>query len=236
VIATEVHPDSMSTRQYRCRTAFQPEPLAEEIPFDGLLAETRFFKVHGVFLDHLVPCLAFRFEERHRFNVLKTVLEEMELPTGAWLMALKEHLINGDPDKTPVRVWSKTPPDNGVEKWLPLGELKQAVKISPGLRIAYVTDAIHSPENCDAILSIADHADILFIETTFLQDDVDTATKKYHLTARQAGTLAKEAKVKRMIPFHFSPKYKAAPHLLSEEASAAFQGDEACGAYPDLQS
>jgi ribonuclease Z len=82
IIATELHPDVQTTKQYRCRTAFQPETLEEGRAFDRLLVETRFFTVHGVFLDHLIPCLAFRFEERQRFNILKTVLKEMDLPTG----------------------------------------------------------------------------------------------------------------------------------------------------------
>ena len=225
VIATEVHPHARTTKRYRCRTAFQPETLEEGLAFDGVLVETRFFTVQGVFLDHLIPCLAFRFEERQRFNILKTVLKEMDLPTGAWLMTLKEHLVNGDVDETPVRIWSRNPQNNIGEKWLPLGVLKKIVKVSPGLRIAYVTDAIHSRENCAAILELADHADLLFIETTFLQDDMETAARKYHLTAWQAGTLARQAHVKRMVPFHFSPKYKIAPHVLAEEAMTVFRGD-----------
>ncbi len=227
IIATELHPDVQTTKQYRCRTAFQPETVEEGRAFDGLLVETRFFTVQGLFLDHLIPCLAFRFEERQRFNILKTTLEEMDLPTGVWLMALKEHLANADADETPVRIWSRNPQKNAGEKWLPLGTLKQAVKVSPGMRIAYVTDAIHSPENCAAILELADHADLLFIETTFLHDDMETAARKYHLTARQAGTLARQASVKRIVPFHFSPKYKGAPHLLAEETMKAFRGDPA---------
>ncbi len=225
VIATEVHPHAQTTKRYRCRTAFQPETLEERHAFDGVLVETRFFTVKGVFLDHLIPCLAFRFEERQRFNILKTVLKEMDLPTGAWLMTLKEHLVNGDADETPVRIRSRDPLGNVEETWLPLGVLKQVVKVSPGLRIGYVTDAIHSPENCATILELVDHADLLFIETTFLQDDMETAARKYHLTARQAGTLARQAHVKRMVPFHFSPKYKTAPHVLAEEAMTAFRGD-----------
>jgi ribonuclease Z len=227
VIATEVHPHARITKRYRCRTAFRPEMLEEGPASDGILAETRFFTVKGVFLDHLIPCLAFRFEERQRFNILKTVLKEMDLPTGAWLMTLKEHLVNGDADETPVRIWSRETPGNAGEKWLPLGALKPIVKISPGLRIGYVTDAIHSRENCAAILELADHADLLFIETTFLHDDMKKAEMKYHLTARQAGTLARQAHAKRIVPFHFSPKYKAAPHLLAEEALTAFRGDPA---------
>jgi ribonuclease Z len=225
IIATEVHPHTQTTKRYCCRTAFQPEIIEEGRAFDSVLVETRFFTVRSVFLDHLIPCLAFCFEERQRFNVLKTVLQEMDLPTGAWLTALNEHLINGDANETPVRICSKNLPGNTGEKWLPLGVLKRAVKVSPGLRIGYVTDVIHSSENYDAILALVEHADLLFIETTFLQDDTETAERKYHLTARQAGTLARQAHVKRMVPFHFSPKYKSATHLLIEEAMAAFRDD-----------
>jgi ribonuclease Z len=199
---------------------------------NGVLVETRFFTVSGAFLDHLIPCLAFRFEERQRFNVMKTVLAEMNLPTGAWLMTLKEHLLKGDGDQTPVRVWSRDKHGRIDEKWLPLGELKGTVKINPGLRIAYVADAIYNKQNTARILDLADHADLLFIEATFLQEDAETAAKKYHLTARQAGALARKAFVKRMVPFHFSPKYKSTPHALTEEAMKAFRGAESVGWNP----
>jgi ribonuclease Z len=223
IIATEVHPDRQRKIRYRCRSAFQPEPLDAPVSPDDVLVETRFFSVRGVFLDHLIPCLAFRFEERRRFNIMKTVLTEMNLPTGAWLMTLKEHLLKDDSDETPVRVWSKDRQGSVAEKWLPLGELKRAVKMNPGMRIGYVTDAIYSRENCARILAVADQADLLFIETTFLQEDAETAAKKYHLTARQAGMLARQAQAKRMIPFHFSPKYKGIPHVLTDEAMTTFR-------------
>ena len=51
------------------------------------------------------------------------------------------------------------------------------------------------------------------------------AAQKYHLTARQAGMLARQAGAKRMVLFHFSPKYKKAPDVLNQEAMHAFQGD-----------
>ena len=57
---------------------------------------------------------------------------------------------------------------------------------------------------------------------TFLQDDMETAARKYHLTARQAGTLARQAHVRRMVSFHFSPKYKIAPHVLVEDIITGF--------------
>jgi ribonuclease Z len=223
IIATEVSPEGLLTKRYECRRAFQPETIEERRPFDGALVETAFFQVRGTILDHKIPCLAFCFEERQRFNILKTVLDEMNLPTGAWLMKLKEHLINGDGDDTPVRVWRRDSEGNRQETFRPLGELRQIVKITPGLRIAYVVDAVYSEANRDAIRALIAQADMLFIETPFLDEDSETAAKKYHLTARQAGLLDREGQVKRIIPFHFSPKYKPTPLALAEEAMTAFK-------------
>jgi len=110
------------------------------------------------------------------------------------------------------------------------------VKQTPGLRIAYVTDAVHSRENCTRILDMADQADLLFIETTFLDNDAETAAQKYHLTAGQAGALARQARVKRIVPFHFSPKYKSDPHVLAEEAMMAFRNPDRVAAPPVIFS
>lgn len=236
IVATEVHAERLRTVRYGCRTAFEGAASEERPRLHGDLVQTRFFTVKGVFLDHLIPCLAFRFEERRRFNIMKSVLAQMNLPTGAWLMTLKEHLLNGDDDGTPVRVWSRDRQGDTEERWIPLGALRPAVKITPGLRIAYITDAIDSPENRSRILELADQADLLFIETTFLHDDAETASRKYHLTARQAGTLARQAGAKRIIPFHFSPKYRSMPHLLTGEALAAFRGRDDAGPPDPLSS
>jgi ribonuclease Z len=66
----------------------------------------------------------------------------------------------------------------------------------------------------------------MFIEAMFLHEDADKAAEKHHLTARQAGALARRAGAKRISLFHFSPKYKGAGDLLVEEAMAAFNGRE----------
>jgi ribonuclease Z len=224
MIVTEVHPEHQTTKRYCCRNTFQPEVLEEHRPFDGTLIETRFFTVKGTFLNHLIPCLAFRFEERKRINVMKNVLLEQGLPTGVWLMTLKEHILNGDADNTPVRIWSKNEPTRGHEKWLPLGQLKTAVQVTQGLRISYVTDAIYSDENNRRITELIHGSDLLFIESTFLHEDMDTAAKKHHLTALQAGTLAKISGVKRISLFHYSPKYKGSAERLANEATHAFLG------------
>ncbi|MDD5169358.1 MAG: MBL fold metallo-hydrolase, partial [Syntrophales bacterium] len=102
-------------------------------------------------------------------------------------------------------------------------------------KIAYVTDAVYSNENIRKIKMLSEGAEILFIEATFLHEDHDQAAKKYHLTAKQAGTIAAMAGVKRLILFHISPKYKGREEVIRNEAAEAFQGPtiaEPCDTQP----
>ena len=148
----------------------------------------------------------------------------MGLPTGAWLLELKSHIMKKEPDDLPVRVWWRQPDGGREETYVPLGVLrKKAVKISPGQKIAYIADALYSEENINRIIELGAGAEPLFIEAPFLHEDVETAERKYHLTAKQAGILARQAGAKRIVLFHFSPKYTGKGDLLVNEAIEAFQ-------------
>ena len=149
----------------------------------------------------------------------------MGLSTGAWLLELKTHIMKGEPDDFPVRAWWRDTDGRTVWKIVSLGILRQkAVKITPGQKISYVTDALYNEENARRIVELSAGSELMFIEAPFLHEEVDNAAQKYHLTARQAGMLARQAGVKRMVLFHFSPKYKKARDLLNHEAMNAFQG------------
>jgi len=226
LIATEVDPKGrMTTRRFSCRCAFRAEGEDEIRTFDGPLFEDRYFLLQGAFLDHKIPCLAFRVEEKRRINIRREALQELGLPTGPWLNGLKDCLVNDCPPDFPVRIWWKNEEGLSMERWAPLGTLvDRIVKITPGQKIAYVTDAVYSEDNAGIIVNLARDADILFIEGPFLDVEADQAAGKHHLTARQAGTLAREAGVKRMIPFHFSARYRGLEAQLIEEAETAFRG------------
>jgi ribonuclease BN (tRNA processing enzyme) len=62
------------------------------------------------------------------------------------------------------------------------------------------------------------------IEITFLEADSALAKARRHLTARQAGTIARFARVKRIVTLRHSPRYKDKDRCLTEEAQAAFAG------------
>jgi len=224
VRATEVSPDgSLESAELRSRTGFRRETLTVPALPPGVLLDDETFQVRAAFLDHQIPCLAFALEEKFHVNVWKSGLEELGLPTGPWLRDLKYSVARGEPDGTRVAVrWSE---DGSIrERTVTLGELKEKVlRIVPGQKIAYVTDAGFTPENAHAIVDLAHGADSLFIEAAFTHEEERRAAEKYHLTARQAGGLARQAGAKRLVPFHFSPKHTEEADRLVTEAMEAFE-------------
>jgi len=96
---------------------------------------------------------------------------------------------------------------------------------TPGQKIAYVVDTIYSADNISRIAELARGADLFFCESPFLDIDRDQARKRYHLTARQAGSLARAARVARLETFHFSPRYERDSDPLRNEAQATFRGE-----------
>jgi ribonuclease Z len=223
--ATEIHPGGRARRaRFRCHAAFRREHEHELAIDDGILLDEPAFRVRCRLLDHGTPCLGFVLEEKQHVNVWKDRLDALGFPTGAWLRELKQAVLAGQPDATPFRVWWKA---QGVlhEKLLPLGELKQRIlEIVPGQKIAYITDVADHADNAAHIATLAAGADLLFIEAPFLAADAERAAQKYHLTAHQAGTLARAAGVKTVIPFHFSPRYNERETELRDEIAAAFAG------------
>ncbi len=70
---------------------------------------------------------------------------------------------------------------------------------------------------CAGATALADGADLLVSEATFLQQDGDLAEAYLHMTARQAGELASAAGARRLVLAHFSQRYE---DLTGHEAEA----------------
>ena len=105
-----------------------------------------------------------------------------------------------------------------------LGNLADQIAIiTPGQKIAYVTDVVYDNANIEKIIEFAWNADHLFIEAAFLDNDRNMAAEKCHLTARQAGELAARANARQFSIFHFSPRYLGQEDLIYREASEAFE-------------
>jgi len=222
ITVTELDRSQTVSARFALQNSFRPEMLPRG-DFTGKLVEGSHYSVSCVILDHKIPSLAFSLQERQRVNIRKNALERMGLPVGPWLTQLKDAILKGEPDDSPVQVWWREGGMRVPGKILPLGLLKRkAVSIAEGCKIAYIADSVFSPENAEKIVGIASAADHLFIEACFLGEDSIRARDKYHLTARQAGELARRAGVKRVTPFHFSPKYQGRGELLIREVMEAF--------------
>lgn len=223
LIVHELQPDGLlRAARFSCRTAFAPEPAPTTSVQNDTVFEDENIRVRTASLDHGVPSFAYAIEERQRINVWKTRLEDMGFRTGPWLRELKRAILLGEPADRPFRVWWR---DQGTlrEEWHPLGILKERItRTAPGQKITYVTDVAYTAENAGKIVELSGGSDYLFIETPFLEEDAEIAARKCHLTARQAGILARRAGVKRLVTFHFSPRYQERAAQLRQEALAAF--------------
>lgn len=174
------------------------------------------FRIEAVALDHGIPSLAFALREVLQVNVWREVLNELDLPPGPWLNEAKRAVRLGLHDDHPVDIPGRTS--------IRLGDLKgRALRIAPGQAIAYVTDAAPHRENRAKILQLAREADQLFIEAVFLERDRPLALASLHLTAWEAGSIAREAGVRYVTPFHHSGRYLPEPEVLREEMFESFR-------------
>jgi ribonuclease Z len=138
------------------------------------------------------------------------------------LRELKHAVMEGEPDTVPFAVaWR----DGAGEqrRVFSLGELKARIlRTVPGQKLAYVTDTAYHAANAARIVDLAREADLLFIESVYLDADREIAAQRFHLTTRQAGLLAREAGVKNLVPFHFSPRYHDCEQQVRAEVATAF--------------
>ena len=77
------------------------------------------------------------------------------------------------------------------------------------------------------IVALTQNADILFIEAAFAGADAALARERAHLTTTAAGEIAREANVRRVEPFHFSPRYAGEQERMQAEVTAAFRAPHA---------
>lgn len=87
----------------------------------------------------------------------------------------------------------------------------------PGQRFGFVMDT----GLCDAVFALAERADLLVIESTFLTEDAALAAEVGHLTAAQAARVAAESGVRRLVLTHFSQRYGPTPRLKPTDGGPA---------------
>lgn len=222
VETAEIGSGRVKKTRFVCNEKFSAEVI-DESPFTGVADATPQYAIKVQALDHRIVSLAFSLEERFHININKDKLNRLGFPCGKWLKDFKDAVWRGEPDDFKVSIAEERAGGRIIAE-KPLLELKQQIaEISQGQKIVYVSDCRGTADNLDKITRFAQNADILFCEAAFLDRDKDKAGERGHLTARQAGTAAREAGVKALRVFHFSPRYEGCPEKLYQEAEEAFR-------------
>jgi len=153
----------------------------------GVLFEEDDFSVSAFPVHHRGPdCFGYLFEEKSRRPFLPKKAEQLDIPPGP----LRRQLVAGQS--------VQLPDGRTVEPDQVLGAAR------PGTRMVHVGDTGRT----DNLLEICHQADLLVIEATYLNEEVEMARDFAHLTARQAAELAQEAQVKNLILTHVSRRYR----------------------------
>lgn len=179
-------------------------PESRRVVFE---AEDKSFTVKCFPLKHSKPCVGYCFEEAPRAGQF---FPEKAVAAGVPCGPDWAKLQSG----TAVEINGKTVYPSDV-----MGPPRH------GRKISFVTDTLY----IDSIASDVKESDLLICEGMFTEDLLATAREKKHLTARQAGKIAKDAQVKKMGLIHYSPRYtdrNLAPLL--EEARSVFPQSFLC--------
>lgn len=165
----------------------------------SVIYEDRSMTVTTIPLRHRIPCCGFLFAERTRPN----------------------HIIRDMIDFYKVPVYELNRIKNGADYITPEGEVIANARLTrpsdPPRRYAYCSDTIFRREIAEQISGV----DLLFHEATFAESELARAKETYHTTAAQAGRIAVEAGVRRLVIGHFSARYED-ENVLLKEASAIF--------------
>lgn len=153
----------------------------------GLFFEAKDFTVSAFPVTHRGPGnFGFIFQERERRPFLVERAAELGVPPGPE----RTLLVKGE--MVTLADGRQITPD------MVLGEVIQ------GTKLVYVGDC----GRLDNIRVHAANADVLVVEATFLDDELETANLYGHLTASQAARFASENGVKTLILNHVSRRYR----------------------------
>ena len=217
LIVQELSGDVLRREEYAGATRMRPVTLPD-LPASAAARSERAFRIDLATLDHGLPVLGIALQEVEHLAVNRDRLDRMGLTAGPWLGRLKAALRQGD-----ERAVIDAERAGGGTVSLASGELAaELIARGPGQRLCYLTDLAATDDNLRTAARLVAGADLLVCEAPFLDANRALAAQRKHLTARQAGELARDAGAKRLAVFHLSPRYQGREDELVREAEDAF--------------
>ena len=161
---------------------------------DNIIFEDDIIKVSNLTLNHSIKCSGFLFEEKKRpRKIIKSKVEQYNVPYDK-MNSLQDGAdwINSKGDIVPNNILT-------IKNTLPH-------------KYAFCSDTSYYEPLINSIKNV----DVLYHETTFMKDLEERANETGHSTTWQAATIAKKAKVRRLLIGHYSQRYKNLEDLLDE--------------------
>lgn len=136
--------------------------------------------------NHRIPCFGFLFEEKkEKRRILPALADNYRVPKTYFPRLQEgEDFIRDDGSRVPNEMVTSPP--------------------SQPRKYAYCADTLYD----ESLIPSIHQCNLVYHETTYLQDQLERAVQRYHSTTIQAGNLASKAEVKRLIIGHFSSKYE----------------------------
>jgi ribonuclease Z len=165
----------------------------------GKFLETKEFFIEANKLQHGTPTNSYSFVLKDKIRINKEKLKKSKLPEGKHLSELqkgKDITYNGKKFKVKDLTYKET-----------------------GKKISFVFDTGYFKEIKDYVKN----SDILITESTYSKELEDEAKERNHLTAEQAGKIAKQSKSKKLFLTHISGRYENNFKKILEEAKQKFE-------------
>lgn len=169
--------------------------FARELPFEvefnvirpeeAVILETSSLTVRTIPLKHRIPTVGYVFEEKQKpRHIRRDMIDFHEVPFSR-INAIKAGEDFTKPDGTviPNRILTTDP--------------------TPSLSYAHISDTAYMPGLAEKIGPV----DLIFHETTYLDQHLAEAGKRGHSTARQAAAVARDAGAKALLTGHYSSRY-----------------------------
>lgn len=158
------------------------------------------YRVEPFEVEHGINAFGYSFIEEDQKKANKEKMKELGLGSSPKIGKLKE---------------GETIEWNG-EKISP----EEVIEEMPGREIVYSGDT----SKCDNLIKHAENADLLIHEATCLHEIIDE--RGGHTSAKQAGEIAREADVGKLVLTHISRRYQRETDKLLKEAREEFEDTE----------
>jgi len=197
-------------------TIYCPKELKEIIDLMNKISDTRFnFIVHWIFTNNNGLNLIFEddkvevysFPLKHRIFCTGFLFKEKPLPRKIDKYKLDKFKVS-----TADVLQLKNGNDVVNQEGLTIKNKQVTINPRAAKSYAYCSDTIYFP----AIVEFVKEVDVLYHESTFLNDKKDRAEKTYHSTAEHAAQIAKDANVKQLLLGHFSARYGDLEQFITE--------------------